>query len=251
MKKTCSERYQSPLGKSDHKVLQFDFNCYTVLKHIIRAKICYDKADFQSINREIQDITWDELINPENDMDTNWQNFHSTIKKIEAKYIPTKTSKISLKKHSNFPMDKETLVKIKKKNSLSRKAIKTKDPAVRKEYNRIRNQVKKSVDNLKKQFEKNLSSSAKENPKAIWRYIKSRSKTRTGIGDLNTEPDNPSSVKTDNDKEKADILANVYPPTPSAIVDSINNSPASIKPLVLVSSYKLTCTSERNPSTPS
>ena len=55
--------YQSTLGKCDHKVLQFEFNCYTILTHTVRTKVCYDKADYQSINIEILETNWDVLIN--------------------------------------------------------------------------------------------------------------------------------------------------------------------------------------------
>jgi len=48
---------------------------------------------------------------------------------------------------------------------------------VRFEYNRVRNQVKNMGNKLKKKYEKVLSQKAKENPKAIWSYIKSKSKT--------------------------------------------------------------------------
>jgi hypothetical protein len=48
----------------------------------------------------------------------------------------------------------------------------------------------------------------KENPKVIWKYIKSKSKTRDGISDLHMNPADTKSPKTDIDEEKAKILAN-------------------------------------------
>jgi hypothetical protein len=44
--------------------------------------------------------------------------------------------------------------------------------------------VKGAVNKMKKKFEKDLYENAKKNPKAIRSYIKSKSKTREGIGDL-------------------------------------------------------------------
>jgi hypothetical protein len=86
-------------------------------------------------------------------------------------------------------MDRETvnqeegrlpLEKIKLKNSLSRRAIRTKDPEDRKAYNIVRNQVKKMTRNLRKKFENDIATKEKTNPKVIWNYIKSKSKTRGG-----------------------------------------------------------------------
>lgn len=79
-------------------------------------------------------------------------------------------------------MDKKTMDKIKQKNALNRKYMANRDPSTRAEYNRVRNQVKTLTNKLKKKHEKGLAKSAKKNPMAIWKYIKSKSKTRSGIG---------------------------------------------------------------------
>ena len=72
-------------------------------------------------------------------------------------------------------MDMKTREKIRKQNILSKKIIYiNNDPKIREEYNRTRNQVKSMVNKLKKQYEKGLSQKAKDNPKAIWNYIKSK-----------------------------------------------------------------------------
>ena len=202
--------YLSPLGKSDHCVLQFQFNCYTKLKIDNRTKMCYDRGNYSEFNQEIKNIDWDTLLNPNDDINKNWSKFYEKLKTLEKRYIPSRKIKTSKKRKSEFPMDKKTLEKIKKKNALSRKSIQTKDPKIREEYNKVRNQVKSLTNKLKRQHEKNLASSAKKNPKAIWKYIKSKSKTRTGIGELLKDQNDQNSEKTDDDKEKAEILATFF-----------------------------------------
>ena len=59
-----------------------------------------------------------------------------------------------------------------------------------------------------KKYEKDLAQRAKENPKVIWKYIKS--KTRDGISDLHMNPADTKSPKTDIDEEKAKILAKYF-----------------------------------------
>jgi hypothetical protein len=63
---------------------------------------------------------------------------------------------------------------------------------------------------LRKSYEKDLSKKAKTNPKAIWSYIKSKTKTRTGIGDLHVDPKDTKLKKTDEDSEKAEILGEFF-----------------------------------------
>jgi hypothetical protein len=50
----------------------------------------------------------------------------------------------------------------------------------------------------------------KKTPKAIWNYIESKTKVKEGIGELHIDPNNIKSAKTDDDKEKADILGNYF-----------------------------------------
>ena len=68
--------------------------------------------------------------------------------------------------------------KIKEKHRLGRKAIQTKDPEIRIEYNKIRNQVRKLTRSIVNDYEKEIAKNAKENPKAIWRYINLKSKIK-------------------------------------------------------------------------
>ena len=100
------------------------------------------------------------------------------------------------RRRNTFSIDKKTRDLIKRKNTLSKKVASSSDPAIRKEYNRVRNKVKGSVNKMKKKFEKGLSENAKKNPKAIWSYIKSKSKTREGIGDLHTNPEDRRTENT-------------------------------------------------------
>jgi hypothetical protein len=50
----------------------------------------------------------------------------------------------------------------------------------------------------------------RQDHKAIWSYIKSKTETRTGIGDLHVDPKDTKSKKTDKDSEKAEILGEFF-----------------------------------------
>ena len=120
-----------------------------------------------------------------------------------------KTIKTDRKKQSIL-YNKKVLAKIRKKHRLRRKAIETNDPAVRLQYNRLRNQVRTLTRTIANEYEKKIARNAKEDPKAIWRYINSKSKTKEGIGNLLKDPTDKNSKLVETDKEKAEVLANYF-----------------------------------------
>ncbi|VDI14276.1 Hypothetical predicted protein [Mytilus galloprovincialis] len=183
----------SPLEKSDHCVLSFDYNCYINIKNKPRIAKLYDHGNYHDFKLELDKINWQEEIKDDFSVDTNWKYFLTTLNELEQRFVPTKKITQIWKKKNAFP-----------------KIVTNQDPEIRAEYNRVRNKTKSSVNKLKKKFEKGLSENAKANPKAIWSYVKSKSKTREGIGDLHTDPDDTKSPKTDDDKEKAEILSEYF-----------------------------------------
>ncbi|XP_069114365.1 uncharacterized protein [Argopecten irradians] len=201
---------QSPLGKSDHSFIVFDFQCYTKTYGYIKHRKAYEKADFLKINQEIEEINWEDELPESEDIEHNWNRFVSKIKELEDRYIPVKKVHLGNPRKPKFPLNKTIIQKIKIKTSLNRKFIRTKDENVRKEYNRVRNQVVKATRKARKNFEMNISKNTKSNPKAIWQYVNSKSKTKAGIGDLCKDPADPKSEKTNNNTEKANILQEYF-----------------------------------------
>ena len=50
--------YTSPVGKSDHCVLLFRFNCHTIIKHEKKTKRLYKQANYGQIIHDINSINW-------------------------------------------------------------------------------------------------------------------------------------------------------------------------------------------------
>ena len=98
--------YLSPLGKSDHCVMQFQFNCYTKIKINNRNRMCYDKGNYKDFNKEMDDINWKVLLNENDDINKNWHKFQDKLCELEKRYIPSRRIKTSSKRKSEFPMDK-------------------------------------------------------------------------------------------------------------------------------------------------
>ena len=51
--------YESPLGKSDHSLLNFDFNCYALEAPSVPSRFNFAKANIEQIRKDL-DIKWDE-----------------------------------------------------------------------------------------------------------------------------------------------------------------------------------------------
>jgi hypothetical protein len=150
------------------------------------------------------------VLSETNNIDTNWSTFLTILRDLEHRFIPTKTINMNGRRRNTFPIDKKTRDLIKRKNTLSKKVASSSDHPIRQEYNRVRNKVKGAVNKMKKKFEKDLYENAKKNPKAIRSYIKSKSKTREGIGDLHIDPEDTNSEKTEDNKKKANILSDYF-----------------------------------------
>ena len=84
----------------------------------------------------------------------------------------------------------------------------------------------------------NHAAEAKSNPKAIWKYINSKTKTRVGVSELNTDPADPTSKLTTSDKEKAEVLgqffSSVFTTEPDGDIPQIPTSNLSNEMEVLV-----------------
>ena len=78
------------------------------------------------------------------------------------------------------------------------------------EYCSVRNQVRAVTRKLQKQYKLKLAKYAKSNPKAVWKYMNSKTKTRECVSDLNIDPQDDKSRLTNCDKEKAEILGKFF-----------------------------------------
>ena len=54
--------YQCPIGKSDHAILVFDFECYAEENIEVFTKKKYHKANYDKMKEYVNNINWDELL---------------------------------------------------------------------------------------------------------------------------------------------------------------------------------------------
>ena len=217
--------YNSPLGKSDHSLLTFRFRCYADNCEEEEQEIwLYKKADYATMKEEFS--LWDY----EGEMrgkstDERWEIFCTKYNQIVENNIP----KVKRKKKFPVPLEGEIRKKIEEKDKLSRKLCELRKQKkwgevddVWKDYCKVRNKVRSLSRAARKDFESQIANEAKENPKKVFAYMNSKVKTKQGIGDICTDPENPKSSVTSNDQEKVNIFSKFFI---SVQVDEKDKSP--------------------------
>ena len=84
-------RYDSPIGKSDHSVLVFDFTLegYCEVEEFEAIKKNYFKGDYVSINKALSEMDWSQLISMY--VYEKWNKFSSRYSELSELYIPNKS----------------------------------------------------------------------------------------------------------------------------------------------------------------
>ena len=181
------------IGKSDHFAIVINLSC-TFSASPGSERYNYHKTDTAILKEEIGHITWDQEL-AVNDM---WVTIKQSIDNAVSRSTPKTCS--SGRKGKGW-MDRDTLETVKGKHKAFRK-WKAKNSENYRHYIKARNRAKAACRRAQKEQERKVANEAKSNPKAFWNYVKSKTKTRTGIADLKK----PDGSKTKNDREKADLL---------------------------------------------
>ncbi len=194
--------YLPPLGMSHHSGLKFDYICYSdVQKEEMEPYEVYKfyAGNYDAMRRYIEDL------NLQNTMNSNtareaWDTLHKALSSATKQFVPRKKIVGPLRDTPPWMNDK-----IKQKSQLKRLAYDEKrkhnNEANRKKYARIRNQVKWEVRKAVKQYEKKIAEESKNNPKAFYKYAKSKMKCKSRIPDINH-----NGIAAECDNEKAEML---------------------------------------------
>ena len=104
--------YESPLGKSDHGVLSFDFLCEIKKTHYVKTKYYYRKADFESMKAELKSIDWKVLLNQDN-IDTDWKLFCDKVHGSVSKHVPIRSVIANKSKQMPLSITQRNVLKMK------------------------------------------------------------------------------------------------------------------------------------------
>lgn len=175
--------YLSPLGSSDHSVLEFtcEINC--------TQKTALDKLDFNKANfdefREYLNRDLVAQLDKSHDVNSAWLVLKSIIMEGINRFIP-KVSNNSWRKKLNWrrPLAPNIRKLIKSKHRLWTRYCETKSKCIEKEYKNIRNKVKAECRKLSQKEQNSIAVHVKDNPKKFWKFVNSKTKSRNGIGDI-------------------------------------------------------------------
>ena len=199
-------RYESPLGKSDHAVLVLDTNLITKADEKRKPKrYIYIRGDYESMKEELNK-EWEETFKGMNTQD-KWDRFSELLNDCMKKHIPKGGN--NNKSNKNKFLDPKLLTKIKKKNRMWHRYVETKEFRKYKEFTKLRNQVRNETRKNKIINEKKVAEEAKTNPKLFWAYVSNKTKSRSGISDLEYTEDGKKKL-TQNDKEKSEVLSDFF-----------------------------------------
>jgi exonuclease III len=197
--------HNAPIGKSHHQILSFNFQAYTAHTPSNRkCQLVYHKGDYASFNSSLNSTNWEEMIGS---LNTNqaWAKTEEVIQQLVSINVPKKKPYQQSKTPPKW-MNKATSDKIKQKRKAYTKYLETRSQEDYRTYSRYRNQVKTHCRKAVRDFTKSLASEVKENPKAFYSYVRSRTKTREGIPDLK----DCNEVLVSDDADKAKVLNNYF-----------------------------------------
>ena len=205
--------HQSPLGKSDHDVLTFSFNCYLDYSKP-QEKFVYDKANYEAMRNQLVEQGWCEdyvASANEKSIEQLWEALRTMLMSLRGKFVPKKISSTAPKWRDTggFPIGAEAKKAIQEKHTTHRQWISSQrsgDPvAARLKFKKASNRAKSLIRKSKRKFESSIAESSKTNPKPFWAHVRGRLKTKEGVAPLLEELKDKTSMKF-LDEKKANIL---------------------------------------------
>ena len=130
-------------------------------------------------------------------VDEKWEELKKRILNAIQNHVPKRSSKLITSKKQNFPLPNQLLSKIRKKNRCWQRYMETRDDSKYRDYVKLRNQVRNECRKAHISHEQRIADTAKEKPKHFWDYVRSKSKVRSGISNLEMEPKTGKRSKND------------------------------------------------------
>jgi len=138
----------------------------------------YNRADFDKIRGQLQNINWDELLERDT-VEEAWDSFTQLLYVTEETYIPMKTSP---RCHRRKPLwlTNSAVKAIRHKHNVYRKYKRKDHPACK----LASRETNKAVHNAKANYEKKLAQNIKIDNKSFFAYVRSKSKAKVKAGPL-------------------------------------------------------------------
>jgi len=174
-------------------------------------KYALSRANFDGLRDSLK-IDWrDMLLQYDNDIEGMWQVFKSTLENKIEQFVPKVKNFDSWKKQSWIrPLNAKDRDKIHKKHRLWRKYTRNHDPAILRQYKSVRNAVVKDIRKTVRAQQLDIAVHCKTNPKKFWKYINSRRKGNSEIGDLKSFDTQGNDMVITSNEDKANTLEQYF-----------------------------------------
>ncbi|WAR22203.1 hypothetical protein MAR_016177, partial [Mya arenaria] len=165
----------SKLSASDHISIICEIPCV-----VNKDREPVNKGDYVEIRNYLSSVNWKEMA------DMNVEDFWSFLLRhmnfCVENFIPECNTKGGCKKPKW--MDYYCVRKVKKKYHAWKRYTYSRSYRDYQSYCKIRNSTTKAIRFSKKKYQKGVAESSKTSQKSFWSFVKGKTKTRSGIGDL-------------------------------------------------------------------
>ena len=207
--------HNPPLGKSDHDVLTFEFQCYIDYSKP-KDRYVFEKGNYADMRDSARISKWrEEYVNlsMKNGVTTEelWTSLKSVLTELKEAFVPVQkaSNKPAWKDKGSIPIDANTRKAIQEKEKSHRLWMSpvriAQGNIAKSQYTRARNKVKSLLRKAKRRFERGIAMEAKTNPKKFFAHTRRNLKTKSGVAPLLSDPKDKDSMKF-NEEEKATIL---------------------------------------------
>ena len=152
-------QYKPGLGKSDHLVLEFTFNCYIGSSDPPSKKLIFFKGNYKKISEKIHECNWEQNLQ-ELSLPEAWEALTEKLIQLVEENVPVcKVSNEAGRKHPY--VSRQCMVAIKKKHTKWHKYLNNKTEQNYTKYKVARNNVITELDRSKYNYERDLAAKIK------------------------------------------------------------------------------------------
>ena len=138
----------------------------------------YRRADFEGLRRELTGVDWESLLN--GDIKKDWIRFRDLMRDLEKKYVPVKKSKGPRKA---VWMTYKARIAVMNKRKVFARHKDGAHPSCRE----VNKKAAREVRSAELNYEKKLAENVKFDAKFFNAYVRSKSKSRSGVGVLSRD----------------------------------------------------------------
>ena len=174
-----------PLGKSDHDIVLIDTLITPQRSKPTRRKIhIWDKADHDSIRKDLSDFTQTFTSHTYTDIDNMWNTIRDFTTNLIHKHVPSKMTS----SRSTNPWANRHIARLsRRKQRAHKKAKRTKHNRDWARYKSLQAETQREVRRAHDTYmDEIIGGDMRENPKRLWSYLKSRKQDTSGVSPLKT-----------------------------------------------------------------